>query len=493
MKKILVVDDEEQNISYLETLFKAHGFHVTTARNGAKALEAAREDPPHLIISDILMPVMDGFMLCKEWKNDGYLKNIPFIFYTATYTDPKDEKLAMEMGADLFVVKPQEPDILLNLVQKVMAQFKSKITKSTSEIELSEEAFLQEHNEALFRKLEKKIRQLEEANQLTKESETKYRSIFENSISGIYRSTKEGRLLSINSAFYRMLGYNSPEELRSLVTDIGIQLYVIPEDRTRLLELLEKNNSVEGFETRFYKKDHSIIWIKAGVWTIRDVNNNILYYEGIAENITDQVQREHELKTSAEKLKFAMMGTIHVIATIVEQRDPYTAGHQRRVSEIAAAIAEEMGLPSEQIEGIKIAGLIHDVGKIAIPTEILVKPGKLTPTERLLVEYHAEAGYNILKDVEFPWPILDSIHQHHERMNGSGYPSGLLNENITFEARILAIADVVEAMASHRPYRPAFEIDIALKEIEKNKGVLYDENAANACLNLFRTKNYKIV
>ncbi|MDD5523642.1 MAG: response regulator [Smithella sp.] len=492
MEKILVVDDEEQNISYLETLFKAHGFQVMTARNGAKALEAAREDPPHIIISDILMPVMDGFMLCKEWKNDDHLKNIPFIFYTATYTDPKDEKLAMEMGADLFIIKPQEPDILVNLVQKVMVKFKSKIIEPTSKMELSGEAFLQEHNEALFRKLEKKIRQLEEANQAIKESETKYRSIFDNSISGIYRTTKEGRLLSLNSAFYRMLGYNSQEELRSLVTDMGKQIYVIPEDRTRLLELLEKNNSVESFETRFYKKDHSIIWVNAGVWTIRDANNNILYYEGIAEDITGRVQREHELKTSAEKLKNAMMGTIHVVAIIVEQRDPYTAGHQRRVSEIASAVAEEMGLPSEQIECVKIAGLIHDVGKIAIPTEILVKPGKLTPTERLLVESHAEAGYNILKDVEFPWPILDSIHQHHERMNGSGYPSGMSNEKITPEARILAIADVVEAMASHRPYRPAFEIDFVLKEIEKNKGVLYDENAANACLTLFRNKNYQI-
>jgi CheY-like chemotaxis protein len=211
MEKILVVDDEEQNISYLETLFKAHGFQVMTARNGAKALEAAREDPPHIIISDILMPVMDGFMLCKEWKNDDRLKKIPFVFYTATYTDPKDEKLAMEMGADLFIIKPQEPDILLNLVQKIMAKFKSTITEPTSEIELSEEAFLQEHNEALFRKLEKKIRQLEEANQMVQESETKYRSIFDNSISGIYRTTKEGRFLTLNSAFYHMLGYSSQE------------------------------------------------------------------------------------------------------------------------------------------------------------------------------------------------------------------------------------------------------------------------------------------
>jgi PAS domain S-box-containing protein/putative nucleotidyltransferase with HDIG domain len=289
-----------------------------------------------------------------------------------------------------------------------------------------------------------------------------------------------------------MLGYNSKEELRGLITDIGKQMYVVPEDRARLLELLEKDNYVVGFETRYYKKDHSIIWVNAGVWTIRDANNNILYYEGIVEDITDRIQQEETLKASAEKLKNAMMGTIHVVATIVEQRDPYTAGHQRRVSEISSAIAKELGLPPEQVEGIKIAGLIHDVGKIAIPAEILTKPGKLSPIERSLVEVHAEAGYNILNGVEFPWPILDAIHQHHERMNGSGYPSGLKNEEIIIEARILAVADLMEATASPRPYRPALGIDVALKEIENNKGVLYDEDIVNACLNLFRNKNFKL-
>jgi PAS domain S-box-containing protein/putative nucleotidyltransferase with HDIG domain len=438
------------------------------------------------------MPVMDGFMLCKELKNDNRLKNIPFVFYTATYTDSKDEKLALEMGADLFIIKPQEPDFLLKLTEQIITKFESKITEKIPEMELSEEAFLQDHNEALFRKLENKIRQLEDANQMIKESETKYRSIFDNSIAGIYRTTKEGRFLTLNSAFCHMLGYNSKEELRGLITDIGKQMYVVPEDRARLLELLEKDNYVVGFETRYYKKDHSIIWVNAGVWTIRDANNNILYYEGIVEDITDRIQQEETLKASAEKLKNAMMGTIHVVATIVEQRDPYTAGHQRRVSEISSAIAKELGLPPEQVEGIKIAGLIHDVGKIAIPAEILTKPGKLSPIERSLVEVHAEAGYNILNGVEFPWPILDAIHQHHERMNGSGYPSGLKNEEIIIEARILAVADVMEAMASHRPYRPALGIDVALKEIENNKGVLYDEDIVNACLNLFRNKNFKL-
>jgi PAS domain S-box-containing protein/putative nucleotidyltransferase with HDIG domain len=492
MKKIIVADDDEQNLSYLETLFNTHGFHVTTASNGAKALEAARKNPPDIIISDILMPVMDGFMLCREWKKDSRLKKIPFVFYTATYTDPKDEKLALDMGADLFIVKPQEPDILLDLIQNVMARDKSEITDAISEMDTSAKVFLREYNEALFRKLGKKIHQLEEANQTIKKSETKYRSIFQNSISGIFQITKDGQLIVSNPALYHMMGYGSLDEFLASIKDIGKQVYVNPEEHNRLVNML-KNNFVEGYETQLYKKDGNKIWIKANIWTVCDDNNHLLYYEGIIEDITDRIQKEENLRISAEKLKIAMLGTINIVSTIVEQRDPYTAGHQRRVSELASTIAEELQLPPQQVEGVRIAGLIHDVGKISIPAEILTKPGKLSTIERSLVEIHSVAGYDILKGVEFPWPILNAIHQHHERMNGSGYPSGLKNEEIIIEARIIAVADVVEAISSHRPYRPALGINFAMNEIEKNKGVLYDKDVVKACLNLFRNKNYKIV
>jgi len=485
MKTILVVDDEEQNLFYLETLFKAHGFQVTTARNGAKALEAAREDPPDIIITDVLMPVMDGFMLCREWKADSRLKNIPLIFYTATYTDSKDEQLALDLGCDLFLVKPQEPDVLLDQVQNVLAKYESERRKMPFEKDNVGEQILQQHNDTLFRKLEKKIKQLEEAHQIVKESEAKYRSIFENSLTGIYRTTLEGRLLTLNPAFYRMMGYGSPEELRSQVTDIGKQMYLDHHDRENFIQLLNENNHAENFITKFHKKDGSVIWVTINGWTVRNENNEVIYYEGMIEDITDRILRE-------EKLKNAMMGTISIVATMVEERDPYTAGHQRRVSELASAIASELDLPSQQVEGIRVAGLIHDVGKISVPAELLTKPSKLSHIEMSLVQAHAQAGYNILKGIEFPWPILNAVHQHHERINGSGYPLGLSRDNIILEARILAVADVVEAMASHRPYRAALGIDIALKEIEKNKGILYDEDVVNVCLNLFRHKGYKI-
>ena len=174
-------------------------------------------------------------------------------------------------------------------------------------------------------------------------------------------------------------------------------------------------------------------------------------------------------------------------------KDPYTAGHQRRVSDLARSIATEMRLSADQQDFVRTAANIHDIGKIAIPTEILSKPTKLTELEFSLIKTHAESGYNILKDIEFPWPVADVVLQHHERMDGSGYPQGLKGDDILLEARILAIADVVEAIASHRPYRPAYRIDFALKEISENKGSLYDADAVDACLKLFQEKGYTLV
>lgn len=178
-------------------------------------------------------------------------------------------------------------------------------------------------------------------------------------------------------------------------------------------------------------------------------------------------------------------GTIHALATTVEMRDPYTAGHQRRVTELACAIAEEMGLSKDQIKGIHVAGLLHDIGKIAIPAEILTKPTKLTKLEFELITTHSQVSHDILKGIEFAWPVADIVVQHHERMDGSGYPNGLEGDEILREARIIAVADTVEAMASHRPYRPALGIDKALDEISNNKGVKYDPEVVDACLRLF--------
>jgi HD-GYP domain-containing protein (c-di-GMP phosphodiesterase class II) len=198
------------------------------------------------------------------------------------------------------------------------------------------------------------------------------------------------------------------------------------------------------------------------------------------------------VQRTVAKLERALHSTIEVVSTIGELRDPYTHGHEHRVGEIAAAIAIEMGLSADQVEGIRVAGYMHDVGKIAVPAEILAKPARLTPAEFELVKGHVQQSYEILKGVEFPWPVAMAAWQHHERLDGSGYPRGLKGDAIILEARILAVADTVEAMASHRPYRPGLGIERALAEVEAQSGKLFDPLAVGACLRLFREKGYQL-
>jgi len=201
---------------------------------------------------------------------------------------------------------------------------------------------------------------------------------------------------------------------------------------------------------------------------------------------------QHELEQSFENLKKVMHSTVKAIAMTVEKRDPYTSGHQHRVSALARAIAEEIGLSEDQTEGLYMAAAIHDIGKISLPAEILAKPVQLSSIELSLIQAHAQAGYDILKGVEFPWPIAEIVLQHHERMNGSGYPQGLSGDGILLEARIIGVSDVVETMASHRPYRPSIGMDKALEEIIQNKGALYDAQVVDACLTVFNQKGFKL-
>lgn len=196
------------------------------------------------------------------------------------------------------------------------------------------------------------------------------------------------------------------------------------------------------------------------------------------------------LEQSNTRLQQLLQRMVDVLTATIETRDPYIVGHQRRVTELACEIARELGLPQGQIEGLRMAGLIHDIGKISVPSEILSKPGRLTDMEFEMIKRHPQVGYNILKEIEFPWPVADIILQHHERLDGSGYPQGLKGDEIILEARILAVADVVEAMSSHRPYRPAHKLDEALEEISKNRGILYDPQVVDACLRLFRERGF---
>jgi putative nucleotidyltransferase with HDIG domain len=202
-------------------------------------------------------------------------------------------------------------------------------------------------------------------------------------------------------------------------------------------------------------------------------------------------QLEKELKQSYKKLKKFMESIAYVITEIVEIRDPYSIGHQQRVSKLAKAIAQEIKLPQDKMEGTRIASLVHDIGKVNLPTEIVSWPGKLIDVEFNLIKNHPKVGSDILKKVDFPWPIAEIVLQHQERIDGSGYPRGLKGAEILIEAKILGVANVVEAMSSNKSYRPALSIDEALAEISNNKNILFDSQVVDACLRLFKEKGFK--
>lgn len=210
----------------------------------------------------------------------------------------------------------------------------------------------------------------------------------------------------------------------------------------------------------------------------------------VIHDISRQVQAFSLLESNRILLRSALKGTVDVISKAVEARDPYTSGHQLRVSSLSRSIAQEMGMSDAEVEGIRLGAIVHDIGKIQVPAEILSKPTRLTSAEYDLVRCHASAGYEILKDVQFPWPIASIAHQHHERMDGSGYPLGIKGSEITPAARIVAVADVVEAMSSHRPYRPGLGLSAALEEIGKHRGSLYDPDVVDACHRIFDDGRY---
>ncbi len=260
--------------------------------------------------------------------------------------------------------------------------------------------------------------------------------------------------------------------------------FVHPEDAKRIKEMLE--NHLKGLSDKY--EVEARLHTKSGEWKWAFISGKVVEWDenskpirmvGTVRDITENKKVHFELQET-------LRGAIRVLGKIVEKKDPYTAGHQHRVSILASEIAKELNLPEDKVTAVAMAGLVHDIGKISIPSEILVKPGSLTPVEWQMIKSRPEAGYEILKEIKFPWPIADIVFQHHERMDGSGYPLGLKNDKILLEARIIAVADVVEAMSSHRPYRPALGIDNALEEINKNAGKLYDPDVVQACLKIFK-------
>jgi len=314
-----------------------------------------------------------------------------------------------------------------------------------------------------------------------KASEKKYRSLVENALVGVYKTTLSGDFVFSNKALARMLEFDTPKEM---MANTVLEIYKNKKDRAVLLEELSKKSRVSNFETELLTKTGKT---KNAILSAT-LEDGVI--SGMVRDVTEHKRIERELQATLKVLNQTLAATTQAINMIVERRDPYTAGHQKRVADLSHAIASEMNLPGDVVDGIRIAGLLHDLGKVFAPSEILSKPGKISEYEFTLIKMHPRIAYDILKTIEFPWPIADIILQHHERMDGSGYPQGLSDDNILLEARILAVADVVEAMLSHRPYRPAYKLEAVLDEISRKSSILYDPRIVDVCLKLFKEKTF---
>jgi putative nucleotidyltransferase with HDIG domain len=529
--RILVVDDRDDARYLLTALLAGHGHTVAEATNGEEALTQLRAGLFDLVVSDILMPVMDGFRLCREVRKDDRLESILFIFYTATYIQESDAAFARQIGADDFILKPAEPEALLARIQGVVDKANARGRQPRPSEPIEEADVLRLYSERLVAKLEKRTLDLD-------------RELGERQRAEAAARRQAERLAMLRSIDCAILAAHSPSQiadsvldaLTSLVHPARASVVRFDDEMAAATVLAVRGEATAGLTTgsqvplahfgdlanvpqgevhrvndlpahlqrtsteeqllRTGILSYVTIPLRAADRLIGSLNLGFTIPDGPTEECVQiagevgnqlaialrQAQLREEIEASYRRLSLALSQTVQALAAAAEVRDPYTAGHQKRVTELAVAIAERLGLPRDRLDGLQVAGLMHDIGKLAIPSELLSKPSKLTGTERALIQEHPKVAHEILQGIEFPWPVASIVFQHHERLDGSGYPLGLRGDDILLESRILAVADVVEAMASHRPYRPALGVEAALEEIRGGKGKRYDAQAVDACI-----------
>lgn len=333
-------------------------------------------------------------------------------------------------------------------------------------------------------------REQERAEAALKESEERYEELYE-SAPNAYLSVaaEDGRLLQFNQALCNLLGYD-----RATLAGMRVfELYADTEDGLAKAKTIfagfKQGKGVRDAELQMRHRAGDPVWVSVSLDPVTDATGKVVESRSMVIDISARKRAEEEQHRFAEQLQRSLLQTIRAIALTIEKRDPYTAGHQERVAELAVLIGRRLGLDEQRLEGVRLGAMIHDIGKISVPSEILNRPGKLEPALFNIIKSHPMVGFDIISGIDFPWPLAEMVLQHHERLDGSGYPEGLKAEDILLESRILAVADVVEAMASHRPYRASLGPGVALAEIERGKGTLYDEAVVDACLELFREQD----
>jgi PAS domain S-box-containing protein len=440
--KILVVEDESLVAKDIQNMLRGLGYEVMDVLStGEEALVALRKSNPDLILMDIVLKgKIDGIVAAERiWET----YEIPVIYLTA-YADETTLSRAKVTEPFGYLLKPFDERELQTTIE--MAFYKAKMDKTL------------------------------------REREQWLSTILKSIGDGVIATDIEDRISFMNPLAERLTGWNQSDVLKRPLAEILPDRPAAPAGPS--------NGPTPAVENILTAKSGETISIEQTVTAFIDARKRCLGNVLVFRDITRRKRTEADLRASWDRLQKALAGTIQAMRLTIEMRDPYTAGHQRRVSKLSCAIAQDMGLPQEQIEGIRMAGDIHDLGKIYVPAEILSKPGQLTDIEFSIIRTHSQVGYDILKSIEFPWPLAQIIYQHHERLDGSGYPNNLKNGEILLEARIISVADVAEAMSSHRPYRPSHGVEKALKEIALHRGRLYDAAVVDCCLRLFREKGF---
>jgi PAS domain S-box-containing protein/putative nucleotidyltransferase with HDIG domain len=469
MKNILIIDDEEHIRDLLSEILRINNFESAQAANALEARKLMEYQSFELILCDINMPGESGLDFVQH-----VAKNFPdtaSIMITAL-DDPLVADKALQLGVYDYVTKPFE-------LNGVLISVANALRRRELEIE----------NRAYQKKLEIKVKERSAA---LRESEARLRAIFEAAkhIAFILvDNTKNPNLIEFSPGAEFLFGYNREE-----IIGKPAMILNLPEEIFQLAEIQGVTSAKEvGFtrELTLTRRSGENLPTLSTTYPILNSVGAVTAVLVVVIDISERIKASREIEASMEKWRKAVEGIIQSMALTLEMRDPYTAGHQQRVSRLVVAIAEAMGFPNERIEGLKMAAMIHDIGKISVPAEILSKPGVITEIEFNMIKTHPNTGKEILEGIEFPWPIAKMVFQHHERIDGSGYPSGLKGQEILLEAKILGVADVVEAMASHRPYRPSLGIEKAIEEITRNKGKLYDTEVVDACLKIFETENFK--
>ncbi len=451
MKRIMVVEDESIVALDIRNRLNILGYEVAGVfATGEEAVDKAGEVNPDLILMDIMLKGdLDGIDTADRISEH---QRVPFIYLTA-YADEETLKRAQNTGPFGYIIKPFED----------------------RELKLSIEMALYKHS------LDNKLRE-----------NRRWLATTLNSIGdAVITTDRQGRVVFINPAAEMLLALDQEQakgrglpEVFKLKSEESGELVEVP-----VQEVLDRGGAMLDRQDLLLSINGRNVPISSSIAPIADEQGKSEGVVVVFRDISHRKRAERALRTSLEQLRQTLNETVSALASMGEKRDLYTSGHQTRVSLLACAIAREMGLDEDRIEGVRVAGILHDIGKIYIPAEILSKPARLTDTEMELMKSHSEVGYEILKSVSFPWPVAKMVRQHHERLDGSGYPDGLKGNDLLLEARILAVADVVEAMSSHRPYRPALGLGRALDEVSKNNG-RYDEEVVKACLRLFEEDKF---